>query len=146
MDCECLAGGGGQTLKRPILWVLHTAYGFLPAGLALSAAQNLGAPIPFWVPPHVLAIGALSLMTLGMMTRVSLGHTGRSIVANKATALAYGLLIGAVIARSAGPFLGNPGWQIALLVAVALWGLAFMLFIANYAAILVLPRADGKSG
>src|SRR5699024_9700526 len=79
--------GGEATLKRPILWVLHGAYVFLPAGLALVAAQACGAPIPFWVPMHVLAIGVLGLMTLGMMTRVTLGHTGRLRVANKMTTL-----------------------------------------------------------
>lgn len=57
MDYE-LGWGGSKTFHRPILWVLHTAYVFLPAGLSLWAAQGFGALIPFWMPRHVLPIGA----------------------------------------------------------------------------------------
>ncbi|MGH8274011.1 MAG: NnrS family protein [Gammaproteobacteria bacterium] len=141
-----LGWGGEKTLGRPILWVLQVAYFCLPAGLALWAAQALGAPIPFWVPLHVLAIGALGLMTLGMMTRVSLGHTGRLIVANKATTLAYALLIAAVVVRAAGPFFGAPSWQTFMLIAAGLWAAAFLIFVLGYTRILVSPRADGKPG
>ncbi len=141
-----LGWGGEKTLGHPILWVLQTAYLCLPAGLALWAAQGFGAPIPFWVPLHVLAVGALGLMTLGMMTRVSLGHTGRLIVANKATVLAYVLLIAAVVVRGGGPFLGAASWQTVMLVAVGLWTAAFAIFVLAYTRILILPRADGKPG
>lgn len=141
-----LGWGGTKTLRRPILWVLQVAYFCLPAGLALWAAQYFGAPIPFWVPLHVLAVGALGLMTLGMMTRVSLGHTGRLIVANKATTLAYVLLIAAVVVRAGGPFLGAANWQTFMVVAAGLWALAFALFVLAYTRILVSPRADGKPG
>ncbi|MGH8225608.1 MAG: NnrS family protein [Gammaproteobacteria bacterium] len=141
-----LGWGGEKTLGRPILWVLQAAYFCLPAGLALWAAQGFGAPIPFWVPLHVLAVGALGLMTLGMMTRVSLGHTGRLIVADKMTTLAYVLLIAAVVVRAGGPFLGAVSWQTIMLVAVGLWTAAFAIFVFAYTRILVSPRADGKPG
>ncbi|MGH8427619.1 MAG: NnrS family protein [Gammaproteobacteria bacterium] len=141
-----LGWGGGKTLSRPILWVLQAAYICLPAGLALWAAQGFGAPIPFWVPLHVLAVGALGLMTLGMMTRVSLGHTGRLIVADKATTLAYVLLIAAVVVRGGGPFLGAASYQTVMLVAVGLWTAAFVIFVLGYARILLSPRPDGKPG
>jgi uncharacterized protein involved in response to NO len=141
-----LGWGGEKTLRRPILWVLHGAYFCIPAGLALYAAEYSGAPIAFPIPLHVLAIGALGLMTLGMMTRVSLGHTGRLIVANKATTCAYALLIAAVIVRAAGPSLGAGSWQTAMLVAVAPWSLAFLIFLFGYAGKLLTPRPDGNPG
>lgn len=141
-----LGWGAETTLGRPILWVLQAAYVCLSAGLALFAAQGFGAPIPFWVPLHVLAVGALGLMTLGMMTRVSLGHTGRPIVANKATVLAYVLLIAAVVVRGGGPFLGAASWQTVMLLAVGLWTAAFAIFVLAYTRILISPRADGKPG
>ncbi|HEX5314521.1 MAG TPA: NnrS family protein [Gammaproteobacteria bacterium] len=141
-----LGWGGEKVLRRPILWILQVAYFCLPAGLALFAAQALDAPIPPWVPLHVLAVGALGLMTLGMMTRVSLGHTGRLIVAGKTTTLAYLLLIAAVVVRAGGPFLGAASWQTSMLLAVALWSLAFFLFVLAYAPKLLAPRPDGKPG
>ncbi|MDN5864699.1 MAG: NnrS family protein [Gammaproteobacteria bacterium] len=141
-----LGWGGEKTFARPILWVLHLSYLCLPVGLALFAAQASGASIPFWVPLHVLAVGALGLMTLGMMSRVTLGHTGRLIVANKATTLAYVLLIAAVVVRAAGPSLGAASWQTVMLVAVGLWSLAFLVFFVAYAPKLLAPRPDGKPG
>jgi uncharacterized protein involved in response to NO len=138
--------GGCKTLGRPILWILQLAYLCLPAGLALYAARYLGAPVPFWVPLHVLAVGALGLMTLGMMTRVSLGHTGRVIVAGKLTTLSYVLLVAALLARSLGSLFGGGGWRSAMLLAAGLWSLAFLLFLVTYAKVLLGPRVDGKPG
>lgn len=138
--------GGIRTLDRPILWVLQLAYLFLPLGLGLYAARDLGAPVPFWVPLHVLAVGALGLMTLGMMGRVSLGHTGRTIVAGKLTVFSYGLLAASAIARGAGGLFEGEDWKIAMLTAVGLWSLAFLLFLLVHAHMLLAPRVDGKHG
>lgn len=138
--------GGGKTLGRPILWVLQLAYLFLPLGLALYAARYLGAPVPFWVPLHVLAVGALGLMTLGMMTRVSLGHTGRVIAAGKLTTVSYGLLVAAVLARSLGGGFDGAGWRDSMLAAAGLWSLAFLLFLFAYTRVLLERRPDGRPG
>ncbi len=138
--------GATVTARRPILWVLHLAYLFLPLGLGLYAALYLGAPVPLWVPLHVLAVGALGLMTLGMMTRVSLGHTGRVIIADRVTTLSYLLLVAAVIARGFGGWLEGAGWKAAMLVAAGLWTLSFVLFLALYARVLLAPRPDGRPG
>jgi len=136
--------GAAATTRRPILWVLHVAYLFLPLGLGLYAALYLGAPVPPWVPLHVLGVGALGLMTLGMMTRVSLGHTGRVIIAGRMTSLSYLLLVAAVISRSVGGWLQGSGWKTAMLVAAVLWTLAFVAFLAIYARVLLEPRPDGR--
>lgn len=138
--------GGRSTLRRPVLWVLQMAYLCLPLGLALVAARGFGAPLPRWMPLHVLAVGALGLMTLGMMTRVSLGHTGRRIVAGKATTLAYLLLAAAVVVRAAGAFAGPSAWRAWMLVAASLWVLAFTMFLFVYSRMLLAPRPDGRPG
>lgn len=138
--------GSARTLGRPVLWILHLAYLCLPVGLALYAARYLGAPLPPWVPLHVLAVGALGLMTLGMMTRVSLGHTGRKIVAGKLTTLSYGLLVVALLVRSVGGEFSGNGWRIAMLTSAGLWSLAFLVFLFAYARVLLGPRVDGHPG
>lgn len=138
--------GSAAALRRPVLWILHLAYLCLPLGLALWAAQAWGAAVPARVPLHVLAVGTLGLMTLGMMTRVTLGHTGRVIVASKLTTLAYALLIVALIVRVVGPFFGAAHWQAAMLLAAALWVASFALFVCGYGRYLLSPRIDGRRG
>ena len=138
--------GATATARRPILWVLHVAYLFIPVGLGLYAALYLGAAVPPWVPLHVLAVGALGLMTLGMMTRVSLGHTGRVIKAGKLTTLSYVLLAASVLARSVGGLFSGSGWEAAMLIAAGLWSLAFLIFLFVYAKVLLEPRPDGRPG
>lgn len=138
--------GGARTGRRPLLAVLHAAYACLPAGLALLAARRLGAPLPPWVALHVLAVGAFGLMTLGMMTRVALGHTGRVLRADRATAAAYALLAAAALARAAAPFAGAGTGRALLLASAALWCAAFALFLGAYAPRLLAPRVDGRPG
>lgn len=138
--------GAASTLRRPMLWVLQLAYLFVPSGLGLYAAFYLGAPIPIWVPLHVLAVGALGLMTLGMMSRVSLGHTGRMIVAGKLTTLSYALMVAALLARSLGGFFTGTDWRNAMLSAAGFWSLAFLVFLFVYARVLLVARIDGRPG
>src|SRR5699024_12462475 len=130
----------------PCAWGLHGAYLLLPAGLAPVAAAAAGAPMPSGLPMHVLPVGTLGVMPLGMMTRVTLGHTGRLLVANKATTLAYALLVAAVVVRAGGPFVGGISWQTVMVVAAILWALAFLIFLIGYTGKLLAPRPDGKPG
>jgi len=138
--------GAAATARRPILWVLHLAYLFLPVGLGLYAALYFGAAVPPWVPLHVLAVGVLGIMTLGMMTRVSLGHTGRVITAGRLTTLSYLLLVAALISRGFGGWLEGSGWKVAMIAAAGLWTLAFLVFLVVYVRVLMEPRPDGRPG
>src|SRR5690606_22344572 len=97
---------GWQTLKtfsEPIVWVLHAAYLWLPVGLLLKAAWLLAgwAWTAHW--PHALGAGAAATMILAVMTRASLGHTGRPLVVARPIAWAYALLIAAAAVRVFGP-------------------------------------------
>lgn len=130
----------------PIVWVLHLAYLWLPLGLALKALALLTgmAFAAFYL--HALTIGAAATMIVGVMTRASLGHTGRPLVVARPTVCAYGLLMAAVIARVFGPATLPLSYPDVITLAASLWTAAFVLYLYVYAPILWSPRADGKPG
>ena len=64
--------------KKPLLWVLYLAYGFITIGFALKAAVYLAGVSPF-IALHAFSVGGIGMITLGMMSRVTLGHTGRNV-------------------------------------------------------------------
>jgi len=138
--------GAWRTLRRPIVWVLHVAYAWLPAGLALKAVALLTgtAFAAFWL--HALTIGAATTMIFAVMTRASLGHTGRPLVVSRLTVLAYVLLTAAAIVRVLGLDLPHAAYASVIALAALLWTAAFALFLWVYAPMLLTPRADGKAG
>ncbi len=93
---------------------------------------------------HALTVGAIGTMTLAVMSRAALGHTGRALVAPPAVVLAYGLVSLAAAARlaAASAAVAVP----ALVVAAAAWTAAFAAFTAVFAPILWRPRPDGRPG
>jgi len=131
---------------EPILWVLHVAYAWLPAGFALKAAALLAdaAWAQFWL--HAFAIGAAATMILAVMTRASLGHTGRPLTVPRSIAVAYLLLCAAALLRVVAPSLWPADYFGVLLAAGFCWTAAFAIFAAVYAPILMRRRADGKAG
>lgn len=135
-----------KTLRQPIVWVLHLAYIWLPIGLALKAVALLtgAAPAAFWL--HALTIGTAATMILAVMTRASLGHTGRPLVVDPVIALAYLLLTAAALVRVFGLAILRIAYPEVILVAAFLWTAAFVLFTWIYAPMLLAPRADGKPG
>ena len=129
-----------------LLWVLHVAYGLFAAGLFLRGASALTAAVPVDVGAHVLTVGAVGLMILAMTSRVSLGHTGRSLRAANLTVAAYGVLIAATVARALAPVLPDGAYIPAVHLSGGLWALAFGLFLWVYAPILTTRRPDGRPG
>lgn len=133
------------TARRPILWILHASYAWIVVYLALRAlaALDLVAAGP---ATHALTVGAIGGLTLGMMTRVARGHTGRPLDAGTLEVLAYGLIQLAAIVRVFVPLLA-PRWNLAaVIVSGALWTAAFSLFVVKFRPILLAPRVDGRSG
>lgn len=135
-----------KTLRQPIVWVLHVAYVWLPIGLALKAAALLtgAAPAAFWL--HALTIGAAATMILAVMTRASLGHTGRPLIVDPVIALAYLLLTAAAFVRVFGLAVLPIAYPEVILAAAFLWTAAFVLFTWIYAPMLLSARVDGKAG
>lgn len=137
---------GHRTEKMPILWVLHVGYAWLPISLALKAALLFSMPVfaSSWI--HALTAGAMATMIIGIMSRASLGHTGRALIAPTAIAAAYVSITGAALSRVFGPLLlpaMTPQWWV---LSAMLWSLAFALFVIVFAPILCRPRADGRPG
>jgi uncharacterized protein involved in response to NO len=134
-----------RTGSVPLVWVLHLGYAWIPVGLLLKAAALLGG-VPFaafWL--HALTAGALATMIVAVMTRASLGHTGRELRAAPATVASYLLLTAAAIVRVFGPATGAD-YRAVLALAAMLWTAAFAAYLLVYAPILASPRADGRAG
>ncbi|HNE19326.1 MAG TPA: NnrS family protein [Turneriella sp.] len=129
--------------RKPILAILFSGYLWLLLGLMMLAASLVSgaAASPAW---HVLGIGSAAIFIFGMMTRVSLGHTGRKIHASPLINAGYVLIHGALVLRVALVLAGLP--LAAYTWSAALWLGAFSLFTFIYATILWQPRIDGKPG
>lgn len=135
---------GERTVANPLVLVLHVAYGLAVVGFLLVAVPVI-APGALGVTgaAHGWTVGAIGTMTLAMMTRASLGHTGRALAAGAATRLVYLAILVAVSARLAADLgLG----QTALVAAGSAWIAAYGGFAAAYAGPLVRPRADARGG
>ncbi len=131
--------------RVPLLWVLHLGYAWIVIGFALKAGMPAG-----FVPPqftiHAFTVGGIGVLTIGMMARVSLGHTARALTIGSAMAIAFGMVNLAAVARGLLPIL-HPQWFPQLIVASGfLWVAAFVIFVGVYAPILAQPRIDGRPG
>jgi uncharacterized protein involved in response to NO len=135
-----------RTFSEPIVWVLHAAYAWLPIGLFLKAVSMLtgAAWAVHW--PHALGAGAAATMIVAVMTRATLGHTGRPLVAAQPIAWAYGLLVAAAAVRVFGPAVLPLAYAHVIVCAGVLWIAAFLLYAWVYTPILLRPRVDGKAG
>ena len=136
----------GATLGEPILWSLHLAYLWLPIGYAAIAAVRLFGAFPEAVALHALGVGAVGGMTLAVMTRAALGHTGRPLAVTRPIALSYGLIALAALMRVFAPVLLPVFYLELILAAGALWMIGFGVFVAVYWPILTGPplSAGGK--
>jgi uncharacterized protein involved in response to NO len=128
-------------LRQPILWSLHLGMAMLGLGWLALGAGWAGLAIPESAGLHLLAIGAVGGMTLAVMSRAALGHTGRPLAAPAPVAWAYGLVALAALLRFAGPAFAPTFYNEAVLASGALWIAAFALFAAVYLPILTGPRA-----
>jgi uncharacterized protein involved in response to NO len=136
---------GQATLREPLLWILHLGYGWLALGFVMLAANNLFPVLPPTTALHALTTGAIGTMTLAVMTRASLGHTGRALVAGSGTIAIYMLVTLAGVLRLVAP-LGGTSYIYLLSVAGAAWSAAFGLFVLLYGRALALPRVrDGAA-
>ena len=94
---------------------------------------------------HALTAGAIGSLTLGMMTRVGLGHTGRLLAVPGHVALAFAMVLFGTIVRVLAPIVW-PGVLVPLAVAGVVWSGAFAVYLVTYLPALVGPRVDGKPG
>jgi uncharacterized protein involved in response to NO len=132
--------------QKPLLWVLYLAYGFLVIGFALKAAVFVFDISPY-LAVHAFTFGGISLMTMGMMSRVSLGHTGRNI--SEPPAVLFWMFIimfvGAVF-RVLFPLIDPSHYQLWIFLSQVFWIISFSLFLFIYFPMLTQQRADGRHG
>jgi uncharacterized protein involved in response to NO len=136
----------GATLGEPIVWSLHLAYLWLPIGYAAIAAARLLDAFPEAFALHALGVGAIGGMTLAVMTRAALGHTGRPLAVTWPIALSYVLVTLAALVRVFAPVVFSVFFLELILVAGVLWMIGFGVFVVAYWPILTGPplSAGGK--
>lgn len=131
--------------RVPLLWVLHLGYGWIILGFYLKAGTALGL-----VPPqftiHAFTVGGIGVLTLGMMARVSLGHTGRPLKVGAAMTSAFVLINLAAVGRGLLPPFFPQFFSQLIVASGAFWIAAFTIFIIVYTPILIQPRVDGRPG
>jgi len=133
------------TRRTPLLWILHASYAWLVVHLALRALAALDVASAS-LAMHALAVGGIGGMTLGMMTRSALGHSGRPLKAGAAEIASYAFVQLAAIARVLVPLLVPAAYLASVAAAGVMWFTAFAVFTATYWPILTRPRIDGRPG
>ncbi|WP_333874748.1 NnrS family protein [Methylobacter sp.] len=129
----------------PLLWVLYAGYSWVILGFILTALSAYSVVQPS-LALHAFTLGGIGVLTLGMMARVSLGHTGRALKASNAIAIAFILINIAALFRVLLP-IAMPHWYENLIyVSTLCWLAAFSLFVFVYAPILTSARIDGQEG
>ncbi len=131
--------------KMPVLWVLHTGYYWMVLGLVLMGVADLGLFMKS-AATHALTAGAIGVFTLGMMARVALGHSGRSIDVTRAMLWAFVFGHMAAVIRVFGVAWLPEHYLIWIMLSGTLWLLAFGVFSVIYLPILLRPRLDGRPG
>jgi uncharacterized protein involved in response to NO len=133
---------GERTSSEALVLVLHVGYAFVPLGFFLVALSILdpGLLLPSGAV-HAWTVGAIGLMTLAVMTRASLGHSGRDLTASTATAAIYGAILVAAVARLAAGF--DFARMPMLHLAAAGWVLAYATFAVVYWPMLTRPKLRG---
>lgn len=141
-----LRWGYQYSWSDPLLWSLHLAYAFIPLGFVLLALYGAGLMANLSAALHCFTVGAIGGMILGMISRVTLGHTGRPLTPPKLMSLAFVLILLSAIVRVI-----LPGWlpgftQFGIGLAGVLWIGAYGIYLFFYAPMLVTTRADGNPG
>ena len=137
-------------VREPLLWVLHAGYasaalGLLVMGIAMfqPALRSLGV--------HLLAVGGIGLLTVGMITRTALGHTGRPLYpAPRFLPTAFLLMLAATLLRALAAVLllagSATGYTHSLRCSAVLFAASLLIYFVRYLPWLTRPRIDGKVG
>jgi uncharacterized protein involved in response to NO len=130
---------GHRTAAEPLVWILHAGHGWLALGLGLLGLSQLWPAVPGSAALHALSAGAVGTMVLAVMTRATLGHTGRTLTAGRGTTAIYLLVTLAAALRVAAAFAATAFLPL-LIASGAAWIGAFLLFAVLYGMALLTPR------
>lgn len=135
---------GDRTLSDPLVLILHLAFAFVPLGLLLA---GLAAFAPGRIPPvagiHTFAVGAIACMTLAVMARATLGHTGRELKASAGTCAVFVAILIAALLRVAAAV--APAEAILLHMSAAFWIAAFAGYAVLFGGFLMRPRLRARA-
>jgi uncharacterized protein involved in response to NO len=134
------------TLNVPLLWSIHISIKFIAYGLILLGLSYLITDIPSNHLWHLLTVGGMGGLILAMISRVSLGHTGRPLSPPKVIVFAYFSIILAALVRSIGPWVLPEKTLMFIDISGTFWLLAFGIFVVTYAPMLMSARKDGRPG
>lgn len=132
--------------RKPLLWSLYLGYACLLLGFLLKALaiwRGFGATMAL----HAFAYGSIGLVTLSMMARVSLGHTGRNVLQPPGVLgpVFVLFLVGALV-RVLPPLVAPEYYAESVTIAGIVWMLAFLVFVAAFVPMLIMRRVDGRRG
>jgi uncharacterized protein involved in response to NO len=133
-----------HALGRPILWILHVGHAWIAIGFVCHGVAVLAGVLPVSAALHSFTAGAMGCLILGMMTRVSLGHTGRPVKASRLTVAAYAAVIFAALLRVFGPPLAPFHTLPIFLVSGAAFAAGYLVFAIEFTAVLWRPRIDAS--
>ena len=132
--------------SKSLVWILVVAYASIILGFALKALSITAGFSPF-LSVHAFTAGGIGLLTIGMMSRVSLGHTGRNVFEPPAIVFwSFAILLFGVIVRVIFPLFNMDLYVYWIGISQALWMIAFAIFVFVYAPMLLSERVDGRDG
>ena len=131
--------------NRPILAILHIAYGWITLGFVMLALAAVGV-LDHSLAIHAFTVGVIGGAIIAMITRTARGHTGRPLVAGRLEVACYALIVLAAVVRVLLPTVAPQQTAVALDLSATLWCIAFALYFARYVSWLTQPRIDGKDG
>lgn len=134
-----------RTIQTPLVWVLHAAYAWIVLHLALRGLSGFGLVAGSFAT-HALTAGAIGGLTLGMMTRTALGHTGRPLRADRFELAMFVLIHAAATIRVFGGLIWPTFYMTSIEISALIWSAAFALYAVRYWPILTRARLDGKPG
>ena len=141
-----LRWGIQHTWSIPLLWSLHLSFVFVPLGFVLLALFAAGLMDNVSAALHSFTVGAIGGMILAMISRVTLGHTGRPLKPHKLVSVAYTFILLSAAVRVVLPAWLPEMYNLSIGLAGVLWILAYAIYLIFYSSMLVSTRADGRPG
>ena len=127
------------TLRTPLVWSLHLSYSFIPTGLLFFGISQISDVISTSQAIHTITVGAMGMMILSMISRVTLGHTGRPIQVGRLMTSAFIIFFLATLVRIFGALFTDDNLLI-IISSALFWAGAYALFVFKYAPILIKKR------
>ncbi len=144
---QCVGWRPWATREKPMLWMLHASYFWIPIGLLFLGLAAMGM-VSRSVAMHAFATGAIGGLIMGMITRTALGHTGRPIQAGRVEVLAFALVIAAALLRVTVALVSeSPVYLDGMVAAAVVWSSAFLVYAVGYWRVLTtaaVPRSAAE--